>query len=325
MLLVLIGVASALVPLAHGPAVQAAAPHARVSIRMMSFSFDAFERDVFRSLMKSQEEARAVDAKAVDTGHVLVAAATQGDAVSEALERPGVSGASARQAIKNSATFNPTSLFKLAAGNELLPFAKDTEMALKASARDGTADELVSWRELVRAIVSDEAEASGGSEALRILQTLGCSRQTVYEQLGARELVAAGAPAAKKATNTTLDQCAIDLTERARAGKLDPLVGRESEMRNCLQVLSRRRKNNPVLIGDPGVGKTAIAEGLAQLIVDRKVPPKLANARLLSLELGRLVADTRYRGEFEQKLREVIDEVSSPHGSMNPFALIAPN
>lgn len=98
-------------------------------------------------------------------------------------------------------------------------------------------------------------------------------------------------------------------TTQARDGLLDPLVGRDAEVRRAMQILVRRRKNNPVLIGDPGVGKTAIAEGLAQMIANDDVPPRLKGKRLLSLELGLLVADTKYRGEFEQRLKDVIEEV----------------
>ena len=114
----------------------------------------------------------------------------------------------------------------------------------------------------------------------------------------------------------SLQKYGTDLTAQARAGKLDPVVGRSKEVRRCLQVLVRRRKNNPVLLGDPGVGKTAIAEGLAQLIVDGKVPAKLLNKRLLSLELGMLVADTKYRGEFEERLKSVVEEVTASNDTI---------
>ena len=112
----------------------------------------------------------------------------------------------------------------------------------------------------------------------------------------ALELVGAGGGANRK--NSTLAQCSVDLTAKARAGLLDPCIGRSAEVRRCLQVLCRRRKNNPVLQGDPGVGKTAIAEGLAQMIADDKVPQRLKNKRLISLELGMLVADTKYYREI---------------------------
>ena len=114
----------------------------------------------------------------------------------------------------------------------------------------------------------------------------------------------------QQAPNTPfLDEFSRDLTKEAREGKLDPVIGRADEIRRVLQILSRRSKNNPVLIGDPGVGKTAIAEGLAQQIVEAKVPPNLLNMRVLSIDLSNIVAGTKYRGEFEERLKKIIEEL----------------
>ena len=107
-----------------------------------------------------------------------------------------------------------------------------------------------------------------------------------------------------------LKKYGTDLIALARAGKLDPVVGREEEIRRTLQVLSRRRKNNPVLIGEPGVGKTAVAEGLAQRIVDREVPESMKDAKLVSLDIGALVAGAKYRGEFEERFKAVLRDVT---------------
>ena len=111
-----------------------------------------------------------------------------------------------------------------------------------------------------------------------------------------------------------LDEYGIDLTEYARAGKLDPVIGREEEIRSLMQILSRRSKNNPVLIGEAGVGKTAIAEGLAQRIANGDVPESLKERQLFSLDMGSLIAGTKYRGEFEKRLRSILQEITNSDG-----------
>src|SRR5262249_2070227 len=116
-----------------------------------------------------------------------------------------------------------------------------------------------------------------------------------------------------------LKKYARDLTEAARDGKLDPVIGRDEEIRRTIQVLARRTKNNPVLIGEPGVGKTAIVEGLAMRIVNRDVPESLQDRRLLSLDLGALVAGAKYRGEFEERLKAVLQEISAAEGEIVLF------
>src|SRR5471032_1803161 len=107
-----------------------------------------------------------------------------------------------------------------------------------------------------------------------------------------------------------LKKYTLDLTERARKGKLDPVIGRDDEIRRTIQVLQRRSKNNPVLIGEPGVGKTAIAEGLAQRIINGEVPDGLKGKRLLSLDMGSLIAGAKFRGEFEERLKSLLNELS---------------
>ena len=114
---------------------------------------------------------------------------------------------------------------------------------------------------------------------------------------------------AASANTPTLDSLARDLTAIAREGSLDPVIGRSKEIQRVIEVLSRRTKNNPVLIGEPGVGKTAIAEGLAQQIVNNEVPEILRDKRVMTLDMGTVVAGTKYRGEFEDRLKKVMDEI----------------
>ncbi|NKN51783.1 AAA family ATPase, partial [Clostridioides difficile] len=118
---------------------------------------------------------------------------------------------------------------------------------------------------------------------------------------------------------SALAKYSVDLTERARAGKLDPVIGRDQEIRRVVQVLARRTKNNPVLIGEPGVGKTAVVEGLAQRVVAGDVPDSLKGRRVVSLDLSSMVAGAKYRGEFEERLKAVLNEIKEAEGQIITF------
>src|SRR3989442_3563362 len=154
----------------------------------------------------------------------------------------------------------------------------------------------------------------GQSIAAKILESLGARldevRQETLALLGDQYY-----PRPKKRSQTpVLDEFARDLTQLAREGKLDPVIGREQEIERTIQILQRRTKNNPVLIGEPGVGKPAIVEGLAQRIVNGEVPETLKDKRILMLDLALLLAGAKYRGEFEERLKTVLKELSADEG-----------
>ena len=193
----------------------------------------------------------------------------------------------------------------------LTPRAKGVvELAVSEAARMGSP--MIGTEHLLMGILRE-----GGNMALRILRTVGVDPKKMYSSIvqkinEAPKAAPAGAVSSAKESGkkgSALEEFTRDLTESARAGRLDPVIGRDEEIRRVIQILSRRTKNNPVLIGEPGVGKTAIAEGLAERIAAADVPEELLDKRVLSLDLSGMVAGTKYRGEFEERIKKTIDEV----------------
>src|SRR5689334_24466162 len=171
-------------------------------------------------------------------------------------------------------------------------------------------DEYVSTEHLLVALATE----AGRSPAAQLLQRLGATKDSLYQaltQVRGNQRVTSQNP---ESTYEALARYGRDLTELARKGKLDPVIGRDEEVRRVIQVLSRRTKNNPVLIGEPGVGKTAIVEGLAQRIVRGDVPEGLKDKKIFALDMGALVAGAKYRGEFEERLKAVLKEIAESEG-----------
>ena len=193
----------------------------------------------------------------------------------------------------------------------LTPRAKSVvELAVSESARMGSS--YIGTEHLLMGILRE-----GGNMALRILRTMGVDPKKMYSSIVKKlndtpHTVTSGASTANRESdkkNKTLAEFTRDLTEAARSGKLDPVIGRDKEIQRVIQILSRRTKNNPVLIGEPGVGKTAIAEGLAERIASGDVPEELLDKKILSLDLSGMVAGTKYRGEFEERIKNTLAEV----------------
>src|SRR6059058_2587394 len=191
--------------------------------------------------------------------------------------------------------------------NKLLVKAQDEAKKLK--------DEYVSVEHLVLAMFDEPATTAIG----KIFKTLNLRRDDFLKALtevrGSQRVTSAN----PEATYEALEKYGRDLTKLAQQNKLDPVIGRDQEIRRCIQVLSRRTKNNPVLIGEPGVGKTAIVEGLARRIIDGDVPEGLKNKRLVALDLGAMVAGSKFRGEFEERLKAVLKEVTDSAGEIITF------
>ncbi|MBE9501473.1 MAG: ATP-dependent Clp protease ATP-binding subunit [Dehalococcoidia bacterium] len=270
----------------------------------MSSRFEKFTERARRVLTLAQEEAQRFNHNYIGTEHILLGLVREGDGVAaKVLSNLGVELEKVRSAVE----------FIIGRGERtfrgeigLTPRAKRViELAVDEARRLG--HNYIGTEHLLLGLLRE-----GEGVAAGVLESLGVSLEKVREETKRtlqQTLPQHQAGARPSSRTPTLDQLSLDLTAMARAGKLDPVIGRNKEIERVIQILSRRTKNNPVLLGEPGVGKTAIVEGLAHRIVAGNVPQTLRDKRVLTLDIGSLVAGTKYRGEFEERLKKVIDEI----------------
>lgn len=264
--------------------------------------FEKFTERGRKVIVYAREEAERLQNDYIGTEHVLLGLLREEDGIPSAvLRKMGIDLEHLRMEVERNL---PASGTTLTFGD--IPFTPRAKKALEYSVEEARllGHSYIGSEHMLLGLIREE-EGIGG----KILRSFGVNL------LGTRQLVinylrrAATQVAAKKSPTPALDEFSRDLTQLAKAGKLDPVIGRDTEIDRVLQILSRRTKNNPVIIGEPGIGKTAIVEGLAQRIMSGDVPENMINRRVVSLDLGSLIAGTKYRGQFEERLKVVMKEI----------------
>ncbi len=274
--------------------------------------FDKFTTKFQQAFADAQSAAVGGDHAYIEPQHLLLALINQDDGgTASLLQRAGVNVAGLRGALKSALERLP----KVEGTGGEVTISRDLGNLLNLTDKEAQkrGDQYVASELFLLALTQDKGETG------RLLKQFGGDRSPIEKAVeglrGGETVGSADAEGSREA----LKKYTMDLTERARAGKLDPVIGRDDEIRRVIQILQRRTKNNPVLIGEPGVGKTAIVEGLAQRIINGEVPETLKNKRVLSLDMAALLAGAKYRGEFEERLKSVLKEISQDAGQTIVF------
>ncbi|HJQ91606.1 MAG TPA: Clp protease N-terminal domain-containing protein, partial [Acidimicrobiia bacterium] len=277
--------------------------------------FERFTDRARRVVVLAQEEARLLNHNYIGTEHILLGLLNEGEGIAaQALESLDIDLASVREEVVKIIGQGQQS----PSGH--IPFTPRAKKVLELSLREALqlGHNYIGTEHILLGLIRE-----GEGVAAQVLQQLGAElqkvRQTVIQLLSgpagseqqSSEPAGSGGRESAAGGSTVLDQFGRNYTQLARERKLDPVIGRIREIERVMQILSRRTKNNPVLIGEPGVGKTAIVEGLAQRIIAKEVPDNLQGKNLYSLDLGALVAGSRYRGDFEERLKKVLKEIKS--------------
>jgi ATP-dependent Clp protease ATP-binding subunit ClpC len=271
--------------------------------------FERFTDRARRVVVLAQEEARMLNHNYIGTEHILLGLIHEGEGVAaKALESLGISLEGVRQQVEEIIGQGQQ------APSGHIPFTPRAKKVLELSLREALqlGHNYIGTEHILLGLIRE-----GEGVAAQVLVKLGADLNRVRQQViqllsgyaGGKGEPAGGPAEGAPTTSLVLDQFGRNLTQAAREGRLDPVIGREKEIERVMQVLSRRTKNNPVLIGEPGVGKTAVVEGLAQAIVKGEVPETLKDKQLYTLDLGALVAGSRYRGDFEERLKKVLKEI----------------
>jgi ATP-dependent Clp protease ATP-binding subunit ClpC len=272
--------------------------------------FERFTDRARRVVVLAQEEARMLNHNYIGTEHILLGLIHEGEGVAaKGLEALGISLEGVRAQVEEIIGQGQQ------APSGHIPFTPRAKKVLELSLREALqlGHNYIGTEHILLGLIRE-----GEGVAAQVLVKLGADlnrvRQQVIQLLSGyqgKEAATSGPAEGTPSTSLVLDQFGRNLTQAAREGKLDPVIGRETEIERVMQVLSRRTKNNPVLIGEPGVGKTAVVEGLAQAIFKNDVPETLKDKQLYSLDLGALVAGSRYRGDFEERLKKVLKEIKT--------------